>query len=301
MACPRGPRLTKGNLPRYAPSSHAGSSRLTEPPIDAAPLLSVRISADYRARQQVLSNAAFDMERGEIVGLAGQSGSGKSTIALAIMRLLHFKGGAVRGEIHFRGCDLLRATEREMRAIRGREISLVLQNPVSALNPALRIGTQLSEAWEAHDHAPRDRRETAIFDALEAVSLTVDRPFLRRYPAELSVGQAQRVLIAMAILHRPALLIADEATSALDALTQSEILRLFARLNRELSMAILYISHDLLSIASLCQRVAILHEGEIVEFAPVESIFHYPAHPYTRRLIDAIPTPPLSGEARAFA
>ena len=128
----------------------------------------------------------------------------------------------------------------------------------------------MAEAWEAHSHGPRPYREAAILDALDAVSLDVDRPFLRRYPGELSVGQAQRVLIAMAILHRPALLIADEATSALDALTQSEILRLFARLNREMSMAILYISHDLLSIAALCGRVAILHEGEIVEFAPVE-------------------------------
>jgi len=267
---------------------------LTDHPIDDAPLLSVRISAGYRARADVLRDVAFEIEPGEIVGLAGQSGSGKSTIALAIMRLLHLKGGAVRGQICFRGCDLLRSTEREMRAIRGREISLVLQNPVSSLNPALRIGTQLAEAWEAHSRAPGASRETAIFDALEAVSLAVDQPFLRRYPNELSVGQAQRVLIAMAILHRPALLIADEATSALDALTQSEILSLFARLNRELSMAILYISHDLLSIASLCRRMAILHQGEIVEFAPVERIFHRPAHPYTRRLIDAIPVSPLA-------
>jgi len=274
---------------------------LSDPFSHAEPLLSVRISAGYRARAEVLRGAAFEIEPGEMVGLAGQSGSGKSTVALAIMGLLHHKGGAVRGRILFRGCDLLRSTEREMRAIRGREISLVLQNPVSSLNPALRIGTQLSEAWKAHNNSPAARREQAIADALEAVSLAVDPPFLRRYPNELSVGQAQRVLIAMAILHRPALLIADEATSALDAITQSEILRLFARLNRELSMAILYISHDLLSIASLCRRMAILHEGEIVEFAPVEQIFHEPAHPYTRRLIDAIPVSPLSGEPQRCA
>ena len=269
---------------------------LTDRSDSRAPLLSARISAGYGARADVLRNVELEIGAGEIVGLAGQSGSGKSTIALAIMRLLHLKGGAVRGEIRFRGCDLLAAPEREMRGIRGREIALVLQNPVSSLNPALRIGTQLSEAWEAHGDAHRGAsrtdREACVLDALDAVSLTVDKPFLRRYPGELSVGQAQRVLIAMAILHGPALLIADEVTSALDALTQWEILRLFARLNRELSMAILYISHDLLSIASLCNRVAILHEGEIVEFAPVERIFEYPAHPYTRRLIDAIPGRP---------
>jgi ABC-type dipeptide/oligopeptide/nickel transport system ATPase component len=260
--------------------------------IDAAPLLSMRISAGYRGRADVLHDVAFEIEAGEIVGLAGQSGSGKSTIALSIMRLLHLKDGAVRGQILFRGRDLLLCPEREMRAIRGREISLVLQNPVSSLNPALRIGTQLSEAWEAHDHAARGHRESCIMEALYAVSLKVDKPFLRRYPGELSVGQAQRVLIAMAILHRPALLIADEATSALDVLTQAEILRLFARLNRELSMAILYISHDLLSIASLCGRMAILEQGKIVEFGAVERIFQDPAHPYTRRLIEAIPALP---------
>jgi len=265
------------------------------------PLLSVRIAADYRGRPNVLLRVEFDIQPGEIVGLAGQSGSGKSTIALAIMRLLHLKGGSLRGSIGFRGGDLLSATEREMRGLRGREIALVLQNPMSSLNPALRIGTQLSEAWEAHAHAPRGAREAHILETLAAVSLAADHAFLRRYPGELSVGQAQRVLIAMAILHRPALLIADEATSALDALTQSEILRLFARLSRELAMAILYISHDLLSIASLCNRVAVLDGGEIVEFAPVRAIFEHPVHPYTRRLVAAIPTMPVAERARELA
>ncbi|HTQ54773.1 MAG TPA: ABC transporter ATP-binding protein [Bryobacteraceae bacterium] len=259
-------------------------------PTYAGPLLSVKVSAAYGGRAAVLRAAAFDVNAGEIVGLAGQSGSGKSTIALAIMRLLYLKGGVAEGHILFRGRDLLRRPEREMRDIRGREIAMVLQNPVSSLNPALRLGTQMSEAWEAHRHTSSDARETVMLETLRAVSLDVDRAFLRRFPGELSVGQAQRVLIAMAILHRPALLIADEATSALDALTQSEILRLFERLNRELAMAILYISHDLLSIASLCGRVAVLHQGEIVEFGPTARVFQAPVHAYTRQLVEAIPT-----------
>ena len=183
----------------------------------------------------------------------------------------------------------MQATERGMRGIRGKDIALVLQSPLSSLNPALRIQTQLSEAWAAHATGNADACLVAVRNAIASVSLPADEQFLRRYPSQLSVGQAQRVLIAMAILHRPALLIADEPTSALDAITQSEILALFAKLNRQLNMAILYISHDLLSVATICDRIAILNEGEIVECATAEQIISSPSDPYTQRLIRSLP------------
>jgi ABC-type dipeptide/oligopeptide/nickel transport system ATPase component len=257
------------------------------------PLLSIDVSASYASGTSVLRNVSFELKRGEVLGLIGQSGCGKSTLALAILRLLHLKHGRAEGRIHFNGRNLSTLTEREMRALRGKEISLVLQSPISALNPALRIGAQLEEAWHVHRRqSSRDERIDAIYKTLRRVSLPADPAFLRRYPGELSVGQAQRVLIAMAVLHRPLLLIADEPTSALDIITQSEILQLFSALSSEFHMSILFISHDLLSIAGICDRVAVMDRGEIVEIQPTAGIFTRPAHPYTRRLIDALPVRP---------
>src|SRR5438445_13891009 len=268
-------------------------------PVSATPpLLSLRLSADYPNKPNVLRDVSFEMYPGEILGLVGQSGSGKSTLALAILRLLHLRRGGQRGEIWFQGRSLMSLSEREMRALRGRELGLVLQSPLSALNPALRIGTQLEEAWRAHADGSRDAVRSAILETLSSVSLPAEAALLRRYPSQLSVGQAQRVIIAMAILHRPALLIADEPTSALDSITQAEILSLFARLNRELDMAILYISHDLLSVAALCHRIAILHEGQFVECGSPTLIFGSPQHEYTRRLIAALPNEPLHGNSK---
>jgi ABC-type dipeptide/oligopeptide/nickel transport system ATPase component len=156
------------------------------------------------------------------------------------------------------------------------------------LNPALRIGTQLREAWQAHSNGGDEGWNKEVRALLESVSLPSDSTFLRRYPRELSVGLAQRVLIASAIIHRPALLLADEPTSALDAITQDEILDLFASLCSQRRMAMLYISHDLASVASLCHRVAILQQGEIVEFEETTRVFEKPPHPYTQRLIAAL-------------
>lgn len=260
-----------------------------------SPLLALRLSVDYRNRPQVLKALSLDVQRGEILGLVGQSGSGKSTLALAILNLLRLKGGNIRGQVIFKGEDLLPLNERQLRSLRGREISIVLQSPLTSLNPALRTGVQLKEAWHAHADGSSDDCHKTIQAALSSVSLPKDKEFLSRRPSQLSVGQAQRVIIAMAILHRPSLLIADEATSALDVITQSEILNLFVRLNRELNMAILFISHDLLSVAALCHRIAILNAGEIVECGPPSQIFGAPRHAYTQKLVSALPRVPHFG------
>ncbi len=280
------------------------------PTPDSSPtLLSAQVTVRYPGKAPVLQGISLDIARGEVVGLVGQSGSGKSTLALAILGLLGRQRAILEGKIVFQGTDLLALRERELRSLRGRALSLVLQSPLASLNPALEIGTQLREAWRAHSDrtATSDDCDRAIQSSLKNVTLPSgenDRDFLRKRASQLSVGQAQRVLIAMAILHRPALLIADEATSALDVITQSEILELFARLNRETGMSILYISHDLPSVAGICQRIAILHQGQIVESGTVEQIFTAPAHEYTRRLMQALPQLPVRREvllARASA
>jgi len=253
------------------------------------PLLSAQVTVAYSGKGPVLRAATIEVGEGEIVGLVGQSGSGKSTLALTILGLLDCKHAQVTGSLVFRGRDLLKLRERELRMLRGRAMSLVLQSPLTSLNPALRIRTQMREAWKVHGNGTAADRESAIQSALASAALSSYPELLQRFPSQLSVGQAQRVLIAMALLHRPALLIADEATSALDVITQSEILALFATLNRETGTSILYISHDLPSVASICHRIAILHEGQIVECGPTAQLFSEPSHPYTRQLIAAQP------------
>jgi peptide/nickel transport system ATP-binding protein len=264
-----------------------------------SPLLQIRISADYRNKAGVLRDVALEIGRGEILGLVGESGCGKSTLSLAILGLLGLKGGRISGEIHLNGRELSKLNEREMRKLRGKELALVLQSPMTALNPALRLGTQLSEAWHVHQSGTREQCDSAIAQAMENVSLPSDQAFLKRLPAQISVGQAQRVLIAMSILHRPSLIIADEPTSALDLITQSEILRLFSDLSCKLGMGILYISHDLLSVATISQRVAVMDKGQIVECRPTADIFRTPSHPYTRQLVRAVPRLPQTFAATA--
>ena len=263
------------------------------------PLLKISLSAHYVNKPHVLRDVAFEIGRGEILGLVGPSGCGKSTLSLAILRLLHLRRGEANGTIKFQGRDLMQMREREMRALRGKDIGLVLQSPLASLNPALRIGTQLAEAWRTHVKSSREECQQAIREILTTVSLPSDDEFLRRYPSQMSVGQAQRVLIGMAVLHKPALLLADEPTSALDPVTQSEILKLFASLSQRFNMSILYISHDLMSVAAISHRVAVLSAGQIVECAETAQVFRNPQHPYTRALVDSIPLRALNDLAGA--
>src|ERR1700690_2463361 len=265
---------------------------MTTPTPDTAPsLLSAQVTVRYPGKGPVLRGISLEIARGEVVGLVGQSGSGKSTLAMAILGLLGRQRAIVEGNIFFQGVDLLTMRERELRGLRGRALSLVLQSPLASLNPALQIRTQLQEAWRAHraSAATKSDCDHAIHQALTSVSLPADADFLQKHASQLSVGQAQRVLIAMAVMHRPALLIADEATSALDVITQSEILELFRELNRTSGMAILYISHDLASVAGICDRIAILHEGQIVESGTTQQVLLSPRHEYTQRLMAAMP------------
>ena len=231
------------------------------------PLLSLMLSIHYPGRPSLLNGIEMEIRQGEIFGLVGESGLGKSTIGLSLLRLLAGRA-AERGWIRFEGRDLMRSSERELRQLRGRRIALVPQSPMSALNPALRIGAHFREAWLAHSRVRWPQAAPGILDLLRRMGLPGEENFLRRYPHQVSVGQAQRVLITMAVMHRPQLLIADEPTSALDPASRHGILDLFRDLNREYAMAVLYISHDLASVAALCHRAAVLSSGRLQEVHP---------------------------------
>lgn len=279
---------------------HANRERETEKSdenqLEAMFILSTQLTITYK-HKPVLRGLRLELERGQILGLVGHSGCGKSSFALAVLGLLGMKGGIASGSILWNGRELLGMKEGEWRKLRGKEISFVPQSAMSSLNPALRIGTQLAEAWKLHQKGSRQQCQEAILQSLENVSLPATEEFLRRFPSEISVGQAQRVLIAMAILHRPGLLIADEPTSALDAITQSEILALFRDLNRKLEMSILFISHDLIFASSLCHRIAIINDGQIVECDTPYKVFFHASHAFTRRLVASLPAPPMVAPA----
>jgi len=255
------------------------------------PLLRVRLEAGY-GRGTSLHEVKFDLHPGERVGLVGTSGAGKSTLVLALLGLLPWRKGWARGEVLLDGRNLLTCTERELRQVRGKAVALVPQSPATALNPALSIGTHFAEAWKAHAAGDRGGLRSRMSELLGRVRLPTDAAFCRRRPQEISIGQAQRVLIALALLHRPSLLIADEPTSALDVCTQDEIVRLLHEISREQELTLLYVSHDLLSVFRLCARMLVMGEGRIVDDLDLAHVEGGEKHTLTRNLLATLPVSP---------
>jgi ABC-type glutathione transport system ATPase component len=258
--------------------------------MNTEPLLRVQLEAGYSGKP-VLHDVRFEIERGEVLGLVGGSGAGKSTLVLSLLGLLPWRGGYVMGEAALEGENLLPLSERRLRTIRGQRIALIPQSPMSALNAAISLQSHFNEAWKAHSRQGSAALEARQRELLIEVQLPYDPEFMRRRPAQISVGQAQRVLIALALLHRPALIIADEPTSALDPVTQAQIVGLLKRLNRRHGTTLLYISHDLISVLQISNRIAVLHAGRIVENLDVNELTAA-RHQSTRALLAALPVPP---------
>ncbi len=254
------------------------------------PVLRVCLTAEY-GRRSVLRDVCFDLCAGDALGMVGSSGAGKTTLVMALLGLLAWRGGKASGEVLIHGRNLLSMTEREVRRLRGKFISLIPQSPMTALNPAVTLRAHFEAAWRAHESQGREALASRMKEVLEEVQLpTGDEGFLRRKPGQISVGQAQRVLIALALLHRPSILIADEPTSALDPVTQAEIVKLLQQLTRRHGVALLYISHDLVSVLQLCDRLAVLHAGTIAECVTVAQI-EQARHPATLALFGSLPVP----------
>jgi oligopeptide/dipeptide ABC transporter ATP-binding protein len=261
-------------------------------------LLEVRnLSIEFPANPRPLPavrELRFGISSGEVLGLVGESGSGKSVTSLAIMRLLPPQAN-VRGEVLFgtngsQPQNLLQLESEKMRSLRGSSISMIFQEPMTALNPVMRVGEQIAEAVRAHSDISRKESWNRAVEVLEDVAITNAAQRVRDYPYQLSGGMRQRVMIAMAIVNHPQLLIADEPTTALDVTVQAQILELLANLREKFGLTMLFISHDLAVISHVADRVAIMYAGNLLELGSRNEIFRAPAHPYTRGLLAAVPT-----------
>jgi peptide/nickel transport system ATP-binding protein len=258
--------------------------------MDGVPLLDVRDLSIAFGQHAAVKGISFQINAGETLGLVGESGSGKSAASLAVLRLLSHTA-TVRGVVQFGGENLLGLPEEAMRRRRGREIAMIFQEPMTALNPVMPVGAQIAEAvWAHHPRESRRGVRAKVLAAMEEVGLPNVERRVKDYPHQFSGGQRQRILIAMAIVNRPRLLIADEPTTALDVTVQAQILGLLNGLRREHGLAMLFISHDLAVVAQVADRVAVMQQGEIVEQAPVGELFGAPHHAYTRRLLASAPT-----------
>jgi peptide/nickel transport system ATP-binding protein len=256
------------------------------------PLLDVQNLKAYffveKGEVKAVDDVTFNLERGETIGLAGESGCGKSTTAYAILNLMPHPGKVVGGHVFLDGEDLVTKTPEEMRKIRWREISMVFQGAMNALNPVLRVGEQIVEALLLHEDITHDDAWKKMEDILEVVG--VDPTRATNYPHEFSGGMKQRVMIAMALVTEPKVIICDEPTTALDVTVEAQVLKLLKSLQKKFNLSVMLITHDLATIAEACDRVAIMYAGKIVEFADVVAIYKNRLHPYTEGLIRSVPS-----------
>ncbi|GGG65200.1 ABC transporter ATP-binding protein [Salipiger pallidus] len=241
---------------------------------------------DLRAVDEV----SFSVNRGEVLGLVGESGSGKSVTGFSLMGLVDAPGRIASGQILFDGDDLAKASPEAMRSLRGRRIAMVFQDPMMTLNPVLRIGTQMTETLHAHERIGKPEARARARDALAQVGIPSPEERLDAYPHEFSGGMRQRVAIAIALLHRPDLIIADEPTTALDVTIQSQIISEFQALTERQGTAVIWITHDLAIVSGLADRIAVMYGGRIVETGPIAEVLTAPKHPYTRGLIRSVPS-----------
>lgn len=238
---------------------------------------------------KALNGVSFSMNEGEVLGIVGESGSGKSVTAYSIMGLTAYPGKLIGGTIYFNGHQIEKMNEKEMRKIRGNEVSIIFQDPMTSLNPVYTIGNQITEVIRLHTGKSKKEAYDRAKELLELVGINEPAKRLKQYPHELSGGMRQRVMIAIALACEPKLLIADEPTTALDVTIQAQILELMQELRQKLGMSIIMITHDLGVVASMCERIAVMYAGHIVEYGTADEIFYEPKHEYTKGLINSIP------------
>jgi len=238
---------------------------------------------------KALNDVSFSMKKGDVLGIVGESGSGKSVTAYSLMGLVPYPGRIVSGTIDFDGHRVNEMTERQLRAMRGNEVSMIFQDPMTSLNPLFTIGNQIMEAIMLHSGMRKADARTRIEELLTLVGINEPRKRMRQYPHELSGGMRQRVMIAMALACNPKLLIADEPTTALDVTTQAQILELMLELKQKIDMSVIMITHDLGIVSAMCDKIAVMYAGQIIEYGTTDDIFYRPSHEYTKGLLASIP------------
>jgi len=262
---------------------------VTGPLLDIRRLSTHYVSARGTRVTRAVDDVTLSLDQGQTLGIVGESGSGKTTLALTLLRMLPPAARVVSGEMLFEGSDLLKKPEHEMRRIRGKRIAMILQDPMMSLNPLFTVGDQVAEPIRVHEGTPRRSAWSRATELLKAVRIAAPETRVREYPHQLSGGMRQRIVGAIAISCEPRILIADEPTTSLDVTIQAQYLNLLRDLQRSHNLALIFITHNLGIVAKMCDQVAVMYAGRLVEAGPVKQIYNAPAHPYTRALLESIP------------